>query len=135
MKISISYKTFIICAVVVISFYAISCRKSIYTTNIERTWIVNYYYKNGTDSTSMFNTRFKNYTIVFDNNNGFIEKYTADGTTPMIVKGMWQLISHSKTLQLTDSIRIRQYSIDKLKIKSMILKVDNLGQEFDYSPQ
>lgn len=135
MKISFGFKTIIFCAVIFISVYTISCRKSIYTTNIERTWVLTTYYKNGVDSTSIFNARFKNYTIVFDNNNGFIEKYTADGKIPVTVKGMWLFQNNSKTLQLTDSVRVRQYNIDKLKIKSMILKVPNLNQEFDYSPQ
>ena len=135
MKISQGHKTIFLCTVIFISLYTISCRKSIYTTNIERTWLVTTYLKNGTDSTSVFNTRFENYSIVFDNNNGFIERYSADGKTPIIVKGMWLLIDNSKTLQLTDSVRVRNYNIDKLKIKSMILKVPSLNQEFDYVPQ
>jgi hypothetical protein len=135
MKILLKYKTLILFAVILIAFYLVSCRKSIYTTNIERTWLVSTYLKNGADSTSVFNTRYKNYTIIFNNNNGYIEKYTADGKVAITVKGMWQLISNSKTLQLTDSVRVRQYSIDKLKIKSMILKVGSTGQEFDYTPQ
>jgi hypothetical protein len=135
MKFLRAHKTIIIFAVIFISVYSVSCRKSIYTTNIERTWLVTTYLKNGADSTSIFNARFKNYSIVFNNNNGFIEIYLADGKTPTEVKGMWQLINRSKTLQLTDSVRVRQYDIDKLKIKSMILKVGSTGQEFDYSPQ
>ena len=136
MKFSIRYKTIIpLSVVLLLSFYSLSCRKSIYTTNIERTWVVTTYYKNGVDSTAVFNNSFKNYTIVFNFNNGFIESYIADGKNPLIVRGMWQLIENSKTLQLTDSVRVRNYNIDKLKIKSMILKVPSLNQEFDYVPQ
>jgi hypothetical protein len=135
MKISLHHKAIVFMAVILISLYAVSCRKSIYTTNIERTWVVSNYYKNGVDSTAIFNERFKNYSIVFNNNNGFIELYSANGKTPMVVKGMWQLIDNSKTLQLTDSVRIRSYTIERLKIKSMILLVRSLNQSFIYSPQ
>jgi len=118
-----------------ISFYSVSCRKTRYSQNIERTWKVDNYYKNGVDSTANFNVMFKGYSIIFNNNNGFVERFIAAGNTATTVRGMWTLLNKSKTLQLADSIRTRLYSIDKLKIKSMILKKDDLGEEIHYSPE
>jgi hypothetical protein len=135
MKISLSYKTIILSTIIIVSFCSVSCRKTRYTTNIEKTWKVDNYYKNGVDSTSNFNVKFKNYSIIFNNDNGFIERYTAAGITPMVVKGMWLLINRSKSLQMTDSADVRVYDINKLKIKSMILKKNDTGEEIHYSPQ
>ena len=112
-----------------------SCRKFNYTNRIEKSWVVNSYLKNGTDSTTNFNIMKKNYVIEFDNNNGFSETYLDGGTTSITNRGTWVLTNNSKVLQLNQNGNVRTFDIVKLKLKSMDLKRNDTNEEFYFIPK
>jgi hypothetical protein len=132
-KTTFNQLTLLLLVVLSIAF-AFGCRKTRYTTRIEKAWKLESYIIGGVDSTSSFNTAFKNYVLEFYNNNGFNETYLDGGVTPVTKQGSWTLTDHSKTVELVDNGTTRSYDIVELKTSSLVLKKNGTEEELHLIP-
>ena len=122
---------FIALSVIVIT---VSCRKYNYTNRIQKAWVLEKYYINDIDSTNYFHNQFKNYELELSNNNGYVETYLLGGIQSQRKEGIWVLKENSKVLELNENGSYRDFNIDELKIKSMILKRSETGETFYFIP-